>query len=374
EILVWPPSVDDEDAILRAHGELGRLHGSGAICSVPLLTRSGEGYGAITFERSPDQPFTDETLRLCEAIASLLGPMLEEKHQNDRLLLWKINESFGRQLAKIFGPGHLTAKLLALCLTGVIVFFAYAQGDYRVSAITSLEGTIQRVITSPFDGYLFKADQRAGDVVEKGRLLAALDTRDFVLEQKKWASEAEQRTLEYRKALAENEIAMSSIIQEQINQSKSQLALLEEQIQRAHIHAPFDGILISGDLSQSIGSPVHQGEVLFEIAPLDSYRVMLEIDEKDIEQVVGAQKGELILNALPEVSFPFTVDKITPVSTTKEGRNYFIAEGHLLQMSDQLRPGMQGYGKIFIERRKLIWIWTHRLVDRVRLWFWTWLP
>ncbi len=374
EILVWPQSPELEDSIQRAHAELARLHGSGAICSVPLLAQNGEGYGALTFERSADQPFTVETLELCEAIASLLGPILEEKRQNDRLLLLKIKESFSRLLGNIVGPGHLTAKIITCCLAGLTIFFAYAQGDYRVSAITSLEATIQRVIPSPFEGYLYEARQRAGDVVKEGQVLASLDTRDLVLEQRKWSSEKEQRFLEYQKALAENEIAMSSIIQEQIKQSESQLALLGEQIRRARILAPFDGMLISGDLTQSIGAPMRQGDVLFEIAPLDSYRVMLEIDEKDIEQVLLQQNGELILNSLPTMSFPFIVDKITAVSTTREGRNYFVAEGHLLVESDRLRPGMQGYGKIFIDRRKLIWIWTHRLLDRARLWFWSWLP
>ena len=133
-------------------------------------------------------------------------------------------------------------------------------------------------------------------------------------------------------------------------------------------------ILISGDLDQSIGAPIKRGEVLFEIAPLDSYRVIVEVDERDIEQIKVSQQGKLVLNSLPEMYFPFVIEKITPVSTTNEGRNYFVTEARLLESSTRLRPGMQGYGKIFIERRKLIWIWTHGLIDWFRLWAWGWIP
>ena len=40
----------------------------------------------------------------------------------------------------------------------------------------------------------------------------------------------------------------------------------------------------------------------------------------------------------------------------------------------RLRPGMEGVGKIDIDERKLVWIWTHSFTDWVRLWLWSWMP
>ena len=138
--------------------------------------------------------------------------------------------------------------------------------------------------------------------------------------------------------------------------------------------APFAGVVVSGDLSQSLGAPVEQGQVLFEVAPLQDYRVKLQADERDIGVIQIGQKGDLILNSLPEKHFPLTVERITPVSTAKEGRNYFLVEAKLDKVSEHLRPGMEGFSKINIDRRKLIWIWTHDLLDWVRLWLWSWWP
>ena len=65
---------------------------------------------------------------------------------------------------------------------------------------------------------------------------------------------------------------------------------------------------------------------------------------------------------------------MTPVSMTKQGKNVFLVEGKFEQTSDRLRPGMHGYGKINIEKKNLLWIWTHDLVNTIKLWCWSILP
>ena len=150
--------------------------------------------------------------------------------------------------------------------------------------------------------------------------------------------------------------------------------LLDDQLAHTRVLSPFDGIVVSGDLSQSLGSPVEKGKVLFEIAPLDSYRVVLEVDERDIADVQVGQRGHLLLSAFPSEPVDVTVEKVTPVSTANEGRNFFRVEATLDQPHDRLRPAMEGAGKIEIDRRLLVWIWTHQVVDWVRLAVWSWMP
>jgi len=70
----------------------------------------------------------------------------------------------------------------------------------------------------------------------------------------------------------------------------------------------------------------------------------------------------------------FTVETITPVSTAREGHNYFRVEAKLDRTPNRLRPGMEGVGKIVVDRRLLVWIWTRQAIDWVRLKLWAWLP
>ena len=131
---------------------------------------------------------------------------------------------------------------------------------------------------------------------------------------------------------------------------------------------------MSGDLSQSLGAPVKRGDVLFEIAPLDEYRVVLKVDERDIEGLEIGQPGLLTLSSMPGDELALVIESITPVTTAEDGRNFFRVEAALGGEGARLRPGMEGVAKVNIDERRLLWIWTHRIVDWLRLWFWTWWP
>jgi len=160
----------------------------------------------------------------------------------------------------------------------------------------------------------------------------------------------------------------------QVAQAGAQLSLVEEKLTRATLVAPFDGVVVVGDLSQLLGSPVELGKTLFEIAPLDAYRVILNVDERDIADIRVGQHGELALSGIPYERMRFAVKQITSISTTQDGHNFFRVEAQIDKPSERLRPGMEGVGKVLVGNRKLIWIWTHSLVDWLRLWFWRWQP
>ena len=87
---------------------------------------------------------------------------------------------------------------------------------------------------------------------------------------------------------------------------------------RTRLIAPFDAVVVRGDLSQSLGSPVQRGDVLFEVAPLDGYRIILEIDERNISDTSIGQRGHLTLSALPRQPLPLIVERLTPVATAEE--------------------------------------------------------
>ncbi|MBV6469838.1 MAG: hypothetical protein NBKEAIPA_01745 [Nitrospirae bacterium] len=357
----------------RAHEELRRRYGALTICSLPLWSH-GRMVGVLTCERGGDRPFDRPTVELCEAIAGLVGPALDLKRQQDRALPFKVWESACRQIGKVIGGGHIGVKLSLLLFIATAVAVATVAGEFRISSKAVLEGEVQRVAAAPFQGYVKTAPARAGDIVKAGQVLATLQDRDLQLERLKHLNEREQLAKEQRQALAERNAPKAEILNAQLRQVQAQLDLASEKLSRTQITAPFPGIVVSGDLSQQLGAPVEEGKVLFEVAPLDTYRIVLEVDEHDIGHVAVGQSGNLLLSALPADLLPFEVAKITPVSTAKDGRNFFRVEGRLLTKPSQLRPAMEGVGKIVVGRRLLAWIWTHDVLEWVRLKLWAWLP
>ena len=160
----------------------------------------------------------------------------------------------------------------------------------------------------------------------------------------------------------------------QARQTEAQIALAQEKLARTRIVAPIDGLVVSGDLSQSIGAPVETGKVLFEVAPLDDYRVIVRLDERDIRFVEAGQRGRLLLHGQADSTVDFTVQRITSVAEIDGGRNTFRVEGTLEGVPGNLRPGMEGVGKIAITDRSFAWVWTRGLMDWLRMQIWAWTP
>jgi len=370
-VIAYPVNQDNSVTIARAHEELVRQQGNGAICTIPLID-DGTIIGALTLERDGDQPFDIQTIELFRQIAAMVGPALELKRRDDRWLLGKAGESLRQLLAKLLGPRHIVMKLATTACIALVVFMALVDSQYRVTADAALEGQVQRAVVAPIDGYINSSDIRAGDIVQTGQLMGELDDKDLKLEYEKLTSEKNQHIREQRSAMAAHERAEASILSAQIEQSRAQLRLVEEQLERLHIVSPFDGVVVSGDLSQSLGSPVARGDVLFEVAPLDAYRLILKVNENDVRTINVGQTGKLRLSSIPGDTLPISIAKITPVAEASEGSNYFRVEARLHSEPAQLRPGMEGVAKIEIGERKLAWIWTHKLVDWLRLWAWTW--
>jgi RND family efflux transporter MFP subunit len=280
----------------------------------------------------------------------------------------------GDALRAVFGPRRPALKLALAAAIALVGWLAIATGEFRVAARAAIEGAVQRAAVAPFDGFVATAPARAGDVVEEGQVLASLDDREMRLEAARWRAEREQQLLRYQEALGRQDRAQARMLAAQVQQTEAQLALVEGKLARATVRAPFRGIVVSGDLSQQLGAPVETGKVLFEIAPLDGFRVVLRVEERDLRYLREGQGGTLVLTGLTADSFPVTVTKITPVASAQEGRNVFRVEASVDDPSARLRPGMEGVAKLVVEDRSLVWIWTRSLVDWVRMSLWTWLP
>ena len=241
-----------------------------------------------------------------------------------------------------------------------------------MSAQARLYSATQRAVVAPFDGYIQAASARAGDRVDAQQVLINLDDRDLRLERLKWLSEEAKLKRQYQEALSARDRSKINIINAQSGQVEAQLALVASQLERAKLIAPFAGLVISGDLSQRLGAAVSKGEELLAVAPSNQYRIRLLIQENRIADLKLGQQGTLYLSALPETPFAFNLSKVTPLIETKDGASYFIAEGELQTKHQQLQPGMEGIGKVLIDERKRVSIWSREAQAWLRLKAWSW--
>ena len=291
--LVLEPPPDDAVLVTSAHARLAGMHAPATVLTVPLLARETP-VGAVTFERPVSQPFTPRAIALIEAVAAILGPALADKRLADRLLILRAADAGRAYLGSLVGPTHLGRKLAlaAVAALGLAAYFVHA--DYTVHAHARVTGRVQRAVAAPYDGFIREAPVRAGDEVKAGGLLVALDDRDLVLERLRWVTERQVHLAEYDQAMSAGKRADVVRLQSEIDQAIARIHLVDEQLAHSKLVSPFDGLIVSGELSQSIGAPVRRGDVLLEVAPLDDYRVQLEVPEGQVADVAPGLRGTLV--------------------------------------------------------------------------------
>ncbi len=369
--IVYPESSQDTSMTNnRSHSALATQHGTVAICTLGLQGQSNT-FGALCLERSSSQPFNNAEVLMLEYSARQLGLVLELKQQDECSIWQKALSSVLKATGSLFGTTYLKLKLFLLAIVVLLLVISVIDGTHKVTAPSSIEGAVRQLLVAPQDGYIKQAHFRAGDEVKKGQLIASLDDRNLQLELQKWQSERNQVEKKYLNALASGDRTEVGINKAQLDQVDAEIQLTSNALEQTRLTAPFDGVVVSGDLSQSLGAPIENGQVLFEVGLLNNYRVVLEVDEHDVDGISVGKSGHMIVAALPQSSFEFTVNQIIPLAVSGESGNYFRVEASLEEPSELLRPGMRGVAKVELGERNLLWIWTHTLLDRIRLWAWS---
>lgn len=371
-VVAYPPLSNSEtNTVCVAHQQLAdKDEIADALLSIPFYDHNNEPYAVVTLER--DTPFDEKEASNIESLVSLSSAALYEKKQNDRWIGFKVASSFKEQFSRLFGEGYFGRKLILILLVITFIVMMTATGAYRLTAKAIILATEERSIVSPFDGYIDTADYRIGDKVKKGDILVQLDDKDYRLDKIRIASQVAQLKKQKERSIARRNKASINIFDSQIEESVINQKLAQMKLDRSTIKSPMDGIIVSGDLSQRLGDSVDKGEVLFDIVPVGDYKLSLNIPENRVKDIRIGLSGDLYLPALAKQKFPFKIVKILPNIVTEGEVAHFIAEAQFTDHVDDLLLGMKGVGKIEIDNRLLISIWTREIRDLVRIYWWRW--
>jgi len=366
--IAFPQPADSHPRIVVAHAALAQL-GPGRVLTVPLV-HDGRAVGALCFEglaASANRAWRDAT-----ELACALAPLVELKRRAERSWQARAADGLRGTLGKL---GHVRRSMLALGIgttMALLVLLTMVPVAHRVGAPARLEGAVQRSVVAPMDGFVQSVRVRPGDAAKAGDLLVEMAPQDLVLEERKWESEATQHENAAAAALALADRAQFAVAHAKADEARAQLELVRQQLQRSRLAAPIDGIVIGGDLTQSLGAPVQRGQVLMTLAPNDGYRLILDVDERDVSELQPGQRGQLALGALPSRRIDFQVVRITPVATASDGRNSFEVEARLDEVLPAMRPGLRGVAKVETGTRSVLGIVARPLVDWLRLALWRW--
>ena len=372
--LSWPADEGAAAPIVLEHQQLQRQVG-GAVATVPLGS-NGRRFAAVCVERrgnAADASFSPEELQRLEQQLVLAAPALRWLHVGTESWVRRARRDGLRAWAALRQPERRTKRRLLAAAALAFGFAALVPLENPVSGRARIEGAEQRVLVAPTDGFVKTAHVRPGDRVLAGAPLVDLLEADLRLERERWSSQLAQHENAYAAAMAGSDRVTAATSMARIGEAQAQLALVDEQLARGRITAPFDALVIDGDLSQSIGAPVRQGDKLLTLATTGRHRVIVEVDEVDIERVQPGQTGQLSLSSLPFGGDALVVERIAPLAKAVDGRNVFEVEARLAEPRPDLRPGLLGRAQIVAGRAPLLWAWTQHALLRLRVALWSWL-
>jgi biotin carboxyl carrier protein len=339
-----------------AHELLQQETGASQLTTIPFP----RDRGALVLEWAANAPPAAELATLIDAGAPLLPPLFDviERARPNPLIF---------AASRLWTRWTENRRRAAIVAAAALVLLLGCPFHYSIRADCRLAPTVKRVVAAPFQGTLKKSYVRPGDPVAEGQPLAELDNRELKLKEAELTA-ARERALKQRDKAMTNEGEGADFATAQLANLEAQsvgreLDLVQRRLASLAIQAPLAGVVVSGDLRRAEGQPVQQGQVLFDIAPLDEMILEIDVPDREIGRVATGQAVRFRLEAFAGEPWSGQLAKLHPQSEQRDGHNVFIAEAPVRNVGHQLelRPGMRGRAVIQSDRRPLVWILGHRL-------------
>ena len=317
---------------------------------------------AISIERDADKPYSEGLCRSLskDATEALLYALVSDPRSLGVLAALKRRVT---NLRIVANKKRLQSIVFAM-LAFIVCFLLIYPVEHRISAPLAVEASERHVLIAPSDGFVKSVAATAGDVVKQGEVLVSLDDQDLELEERRLESEYSTNRQYYAKALATHDRVDITRLKEEALHIRTQLEQVRTRMDRMVITAPVDGVVLSGSWDEFLGAAVTAGDTLYSLGSTDTNRLVLDVSEYDARSVRAGQAVGIRLAADPSRTLSAKTTSVMPLTMARAGTNSVQVHA-ALESRIQLRPGMQGVGKILSGRQSRAIQWLQRLYARV---------
>lgn len=270
------------------------------------------------------------------------------------------------KLARFFS--NWTAKKITVTIITILIIFALfirinngqkpASTTAGILTSTVQRGTIEQTIQGtgtlrPSERFVLKS--KAGGRVEEvfvneGSQVKAGDPI-LRINNELIASQSKQATIQWELAqkdlneLLEPNISSPTIRAAQLKVEQYQIALnkKEEEVESLTFKAPFDGTILSHELS--IGQKVNIGQKAVKFATSNEVEVVAQLDDKDIISIAPGMEADIYVKGIGQ-NLKGKVKEVAFTGDPTSGKFQVILE--LTQPNEAIREGMQTYNTIFV--------------------------
>jgi putative peptide zinc metalloprotease protein len=289
--------------------------------------------------------------------------------------------------------GHGRPVLIGVALLPVafIVFLFTYRVPLKVVSPCSVEPTDYAVVRTEGQGFLEKILCDQGDRVKRDQVLALLKNQELIVQYEKLQISHASLLQTKRKALGLGKHVDYDQAEFEIGKIEKEIEKLKEKLEKLKVLALKNGIILTSNLKERIGSFLAEGAVFCEMGYLEGAQVRVIISEDDFSEIKEGLPVELKVYAFAERIFHGEVMDISPVRVenlenlalsskfggtlpteklSKAGEMpklpFFQVTMRIDNPGRLLKPGMTGISKIYCERRSLIVLLWNKILRLIK--------
>lgn len=383
DILQWVAGNDDEVYVTQRDGEIDEEReetrakftkyfadtGMRSFYAVPLTDDQGR-VGIYSMESSDPDFLNEAQFELIEVIAGQATVALRNADMYKEVPFIGILEPVMRRKDKFLRMEKAKQTTYAIGAGVGALLLVLIQFPMRVDGPATVAAAHVAQLQAQVEGTVKKVYAKEGQAVKQGDVLADLDDWDY--RSALGAAQAKLSTANatMNQALASNDGSEAGVQRVQVDYWRSEVDRARERLARTHLRAPISGVVSTPHIENFAGRHLAVGDSFAEIADTSNATVDVAVDESDVALLNHPKKpmgASVKLDGFPAETFKGTVEIVSPKSETSGDHRVYFARVTVPNPDGEMRPGMQGRGKInsgwrplgyVLLRKPAMWVWS----------------
>lgn len=321
---------------------------------VPLFSRANERQGVLLLSR--ENAWTQQELALLKHLAFIYAFALQKFRIRKR---W-----YWRQL-----------RTQRAMLLGSVLVIGAAFLPVRLSVLAPADITPRDafVVAAPIDGVVIGLRVQPNQVVDKGTVLAELESADLkgmqdIAARALDVAKAELRRTQQASFVDPTRRADLAQLQAQVDMKSRELQLAQSRRQKASLNSDRSGVAVVDDPQSWKGKPVRVGERIMSIADPNKVEVTVMVPVRDAIVLEPGNEVRVFLDTDPLRSLPAIVQYVVYEPTMTGEWPAYKVRASLLPEVVPPRIGLRGTARIYGGNTNLFYYLFRRPITAARQW------
>ena len=339
--------------------------------SIPLADDTG-AVGILSLE-SNDPDFLEQIhVEILEVLAGQATVALRNAQMYKEVPFISLLEPVLERKRRFMALEKRRRLLYSIGAAAAVAFLALCPLPLRVDGAAVIAPLHRAQVQPEFEGVVAKVLVQEGQFVRRGDVVAELEAWDYRSALAEAQARYQSTLLQVNRSLAANDGSEAGIQRVQADYWKTAVDRAEQQVERARLRSPIDGIIATPHVENMAGRRLQSGDSFAEVVDTSSAVADVAVDDADANLVRAGDSAAIKLNSDAAQTFHGQVQLLSPKAERDGDSRVFFARILLENPDGFIRSGMEGRGKVWIGwrpagyvlfRRPVIWIYS-------RLWAW----